>query len=247
MLATLRVALVPRLRAPVDRADSGGTATQRRLYSGGSIIREGPGGRGICCFPTTYSPKTQRADTRFTITGWDWVYANETQKCEVALDNYYANCVHNSMWGANDIAITLHSDMTDDPIVTAEISTPDGIVMVMAEVYVEDRNGSREMMLKEFHIHGEDIGSGEFGTHRLIRLAKAVMEAMNVNEMVVHGARRTTGANPGHRPRPLRLSRKNPPTHQALRSTEHSEGGVGAGEAPSDNEESPDRTRTLGV
>ena len=37
------------------------------------------------------------------------------------------------MWTKDDIRILLIDDMTDDPIVTARISTPGGEVTVMAE------------------------------------------------------------------------------------------------------------------
>lgn len=59
------------------------------------------------------------------------------------------------MWSAADITIIVHNDMTDDPVVTAEIVTPEGTIWVMAEVRIEERR----MMLLDLHTHGEGIGS----------------------------------------------------------------------------------------
>jgi len=108
------------------------------------------------------------------------------------------------MWSASDITILLHDEMTDDPVVTAEIVTPDGVIWVMAEVQI----ASRAMTLTNLHTHGDDVGGGEFGARNLMRLIQAVMEAIDVDETVVVGAVRTSGANPGRRPRPLRFTRK---------------------------------------
>ena len=110
------------------------------------------------------------------------------------------------MWTADDIAITLHHDLTDDPVVTAEVKTPDGTIWVMADLSID----GGVMTLRQVHIHGHDVGSGAYGAHRLRWLAQAVMEAVNVDLTIVEGASRTTGANPGHKPGPIRFRRKVP-------------------------------------
>lgn len=108
------------------------------------------------------------------------------------------------MWTVDDIAITVHEDLTDDPVVTAEIKTPDGTIWVMADLSIE----GRVMTLRQVHIHGHDVGSRAYGAIRLRWLAQAVMEVVDVDLTVVEGASRTSGANPGRRPSPIRFPRK---------------------------------------
>ncbi|QCO07482.1 hypothetical protein [Azospirillum argentinense] len=158
------------------------------------------------------------------------------------VDNACATCVYGGRWTAADIEVKIHRGLTGDSVVTAEIVTPDGTIWVMAEVII-DENGALGvvMTLKELHIHGEDVGSGEFGTHRLIRLAKAVMEVLDVDETVIDGAVRTTGARPGHRPRTIRIPRKTAAERRAEREAEHTEGRGDPDAAPSGNEEGAHR------
>ena len=108
------------------------------------------------------------------------------------------------MWTADDIVIILRHDLTDDPVVTAEIKTPDGTIWVMADLSIT----GDVMTLRQVHIHGHDVGSRGYGARRLLWLVQAVMEAIDVNLTIVEGASRTTGANPGRRPGPIRFQRK---------------------------------------
>lgn len=108
------------------------------------------------------------------------------------------------MWGAARIAIVLVADDTDDPVVTAEIVTPAGTLRAMAEPEWVDRL----LILHGYHMHGENVGPNEFGWRQLRWLADAVMEILDVDEIRIEGEVRTSGANPGHRPRPLRFARK---------------------------------------
>lgn len=108
------------------------------------------------------------------------------------------------MWTAADIRIDLSADDTDDPVVTAEIVTPAGTLRAMAEA---ERKG-RVLIFHGFHMHGENIGSNQFGPANFLRLAQAVMEYFDADEIEIEGAIRTSGANPGHRPRPIRFARK---------------------------------------
>jgi hypothetical protein len=39
-------------------------------------------------------------------------------------------------------------------------------------------------------------------------IAQAVMEGMDLDGLIVKGALRSTGANPGHRPRDIRFTRR---------------------------------------
>ncbi|CAA7611950.1 conserved hypothetical protein [Magnetospirillum sp. UT-4] len=109
------------------------------------------------------------------------------------------------MWTADDIAITLLDDLTDDPIVTAEIRTPDGVLRVMARVEGEGPT----LRLCELHMHGVNVGLRQFGHQRLFALIWAVMQTLEgTDEIVIEGAVRTSGAGKGHRPRPQRYTRE---------------------------------------
>jgi hypothetical protein len=98
----------------------------------------------------------------------------------------------------------LAADDTDDPVVTATIATPAGTLRAMAEI---ERIG-RLLILRGYHMHGEDIGRNEFGLRHFLWLAQAVMEYLDVDEIQIEGAIRTSGTNLGHRPRPTRFARK---------------------------------------
>ncbi|MEI7606497.1 MAG: hypothetical protein WCJ64_03840 [Rhodospirillaceae bacterium] len=99
----------------------------------------------------------------------------------------------------------LVEDMTDSPIVTARIATPDGDVSVMAEA----ETVGRCLWLRNLHIHGENIGPRQFGYSRLRGLVAAVIDTLeSYDEIIVEGASRTSGAGKGHRPHPIRFARK---------------------------------------
>jgi hypothetical protein len=104
-------------------------------------------------------------------------------------------------WRAVDIIITLDHALTDDPIVTAQILTPSGAIDVMATVSANDSG----LVFGGLHIQGME--SGRFGLGSLRRLADAIMEEMNYDEIRVEGAPRTTGANKGRR-QVLRFKRR---------------------------------------
>jgi hypothetical protein len=110
-------------------------------------------------------------------------------------------------WRGSDITIVVEDYGTDDPVVTVTIKTPAGVVLAMAEV---NRTG-RTLELDGFHMHGETVGPNTLGVGNLGRLAQAVMETIDVDEIVIRGAIRTTGANPGRRPRERRYKRAREP------------------------------------
>ena len=51
-----------------------------------------------------------------------------------------------------------------------------------------------------------DASPNTFGRNGLKQIAKVAMERMGYDEIIIEGATRTTGANPGHRPRPIRFA-----------------------------------------
>jgi hypothetical protein len=55
----------------------------------------------------------------------------------------------------------------------------------------------RTLILRGLHLEGK--GPAQFGPGNLRKLADAVMEELGCDEIVMEGATRTTGANPGNR------------------------------------------------
>jgi len=116
-----------------------------------------------------------------------------------------ASCLYTgSVWAAANIEIVLDEDLTDDPVLTAEIATPAGRLKAMADVSLDNRT----LHLIGLHLHGDDFGPNEFGSANLRRLADAVMEKLNCHAIIVEGATRTSGANPGAAPKRLCFRRR---------------------------------------
>jgi hypothetical protein len=71
------------------------------------------------------------------------------------------------------------------------IDTPAGELRVMAVV----EEAARIMTLKGVHMHGERAGAKNgVGPANLKLLAQIVMEGLDLDELIVEGALRTTGA-----------------------------------------------------
>ena len=104
------------------------------------------------------------------------------------------------MWDATQITFDLVDDMTTDPVVTVAITTPVGVLKLMAE---PERVG-RTLILHGLHM--QDLVPNAIGVANLMVLADMAMERIDVDGLVIEGAIRTTGANPGRRPRVLRFT-----------------------------------------
>jgi hypothetical protein len=115
------------------------------------------------------------------------------------------------MWTAADIDIVLDDELTDDPVITARILTPAGELLVMAEVSLDDG----ELVLRGLHMHGVSLGLNSLGWSRLRQLARAVIERMDVDAIVIEGAVRTSGARRGFIPRRIRFARALPASRRA--------------------------------
>ena len=102
------------------------------------------------------------------------------------------------MWRTADLV----GDVTSDPVVTIAVSTPAGVLKFMAEL---------EWASRMLILHGvdlQDLQPNAVGAANLMVLAEAVMEGMDIDGLVIEGALRTTGANPGRRPRVVRFARR---------------------------------------
>jgi hypothetical protein len=95
---------------------------------------------------------------------------------------------------------------SDENIVVARITTTVGTILIMAEVELTGPS----LILNGVHIQGDDVKVNEVGVAGLRRMIEEAMEELGVDEIVIIGAVRTTGARPGRAPRPLRFTRKIP-------------------------------------
>ncbi len=109
------------------------------------------------------------------------------------------------VWAAADIKIVILDDGTEGTVATARITTPVGTLLLMFE---RPEIRDRSLILHECHMHGEDVGAQQFGHEKIDWLARAVMELLDVEQIEIEGAIRTSGRNPGHRPRPVRFARE---------------------------------------
>lgn len=110
-----------------------------------------------------------------------------------------------SMWTAADIKIVILDDATEATVATARIITPAGSLLIMFE---QPELRGHCLVLRECHMHGEDVGPKAFGHTQIYWLARAAMELLDVEQIQIEGAIRTSGRNPGHRPRAVRFTRK---------------------------------------
>jgi hypothetical protein len=107
------------------------------------------------------------------------------------------------MWATGDISFELIADLTDDPVVTLAVGTPDGVLMFAAEPWALGTT----LVLRGTHVQFAGPATA-IGAANLMVIAQVVMERMGFDGLVVEGALRTTGANPGRRPRVLRFTRR---------------------------------------
>ena len=100
--------------------------------------------------------------------------------------------------------IEIIREQSDENIVVPRVATTAGTILVMAEV--ELLGGT--LVLSGVHVQGEDVKANEVGVAGLRCIIREAMEELGVDEVVLVGAVRTTGATPGRAPRPLRFTRK---------------------------------------
>jgi hypothetical protein len=84
-----------------------------------------------------------------------------------------------------------------DDYVVAELRRGDEYVKILAGV----RFGDRRLTLYGLHALGD--GPNRLGTATLLRLGRWALEALDLDELRIEGATRTSGARPGHAPRPI--------------------------------------------
>lgn len=105
------------------------------------------------------------------------------------------------MWHPDDIRFDLDDSGTEAPIVTLIAYTPDGDLYVMGELV----SFGERVEVDRAHTFGPAKGS--FGIKGLRAVARAFLEQFDVEELIIKGEARTTGASPGRKPRPFRYRR----------------------------------------
>ena len=106
------------------------------------------------------------------------------------------------VWNPADLSFDMVDDLTSDPVITIRMETPIRRLSLTAEPKMDGAT----LILRGLHVQG--ASANKIGAANLMVLARTVMERMDIDRLVVEGALRTTGANPGHRPSILRFSRR---------------------------------------
>ncbi|MFL5283299.1 MAG: hypothetical protein ACJ8AW_20480 [Rhodopila sp.] len=99
--------------------------------------------------------------------------------------------------------------MTAQPVVTVRVLTPLGALRFMAKPVMQGAT----MLLKGLHV--QHLSRNAVGMAKLTLIARLVMERMDLDGLVIEGAVRATGANPGHQPRGIRFTRRIRTAHDA--------------------------------
>ncbi len=97
--------------------------------------------------------------------------------------------------GSNKMKRTITITDRDGDIVIMLGSGPGGDVEVATEM---SREGDT-LILRDTHVEGS-VGYGEFR-----EFARELGRQQGVKEVVIYGGIRTSGANPGHAPRPVKV------------------------------------------
>ena len=109
-----------------------------------------------------------------------------------------------ALWRKRDISFVLDDEAADHPVATLRIATPAGRLFAMANILAIGRS----ILVAGLHVHGERDFANRVGAANLLVLVQAFMEVMDVDELVVAGGIRSTGAKPGKTPRHIRFTRR---------------------------------------
>jgi hypothetical protein len=91
---------------------------------------------------------------------------------------------------------------SDGPTLRLEARLPGAYLEVVTSAKLDGDT----LVLYDFHVDGP--GAGSLGVAELRGLVHKAMEAYDVAHVAIHGFERSTGANPGRRPRILRFARR---------------------------------------
>ncbi|MGA2291100.1 hypothetical protein [Bradyrhizobium sp.] len=109
------------------------------------------------------------------------------------------------------MAVEIEIDEIEDGIVIGRVITEGGHLEIMAEAILD----GRRLTLRGLNVHGVGVWANQLGHVKLRKIVLETMEHIDVDELIVEGAIRITGAGPGRKPRPIRFTRKAPPAVRA--------------------------------
>jgi hypothetical protein len=98
------------------------------------------------------------------------------------------------MVNARGFSFELNPVLTADNLVAFAIRVPDGRHV---EVWGEVELQGRHVTVRQFAIYGIGFAATELGLTLLREMARAALEAFDVDTIRIDAARRTSGANPG--------------------------------------------------
>jgi hypothetical protein len=104
------------------------------------------------------------------------------------------------MWNENDVVIDIEE--VEETLMLVSITCPVGRLDMIGSV---SRVG-RVLHLDNAHIQG--LHPGTLGRHGLNSIGRKFLAEADVEEIVIKGSARTTGRNPGTRPREIRFPRQ---------------------------------------
>ncbi len=106
-------------------------------------------------------------------------------------------------WTQGEIHIDIDDEACEGPITTIRVEARGAVLLVMGEI-VEDGN---RLVVVRAHVMSIGVSPNDIGLANLRQVARVVMEQGGYDEIVIEGAFRTTGAQPGRRPGPIRFAR----------------------------------------
>jgi hypothetical protein len=109
------------------------------------------------------------------------------------------------VWRRDQIDFQLREELCAGDIVTLEVLTPAGLVVMMGE----PEDAGRLLVVRGVHIHSEPLH--QVGTANLGVIAQALMQRYDYDEIVIAGARRESGRGAGRFPREIRYRRRPEP------------------------------------
>jgi hypothetical protein len=111
------------------------------------------------------------------------------------------------MWALENLTVEIDDELSIGSIVTVRIGTPAGIIQIMGQVM---RCDDQVLQIDGANIDGAVANA--CGVRGLRAIGQKLMETADVQEIIVQGSARTSGANKGHIPRPFSLKRSKGPT-----------------------------------
>ncbi|GAV35461.1 hypothetical protein ROTAS13_03137 [Roseomonas sp. TAS13] len=109
-----------------------------------------------------------------------------------------------AVWQPHEITFEWIPDLTAHPFVTIIAHTPIGDLYLMGD-YEED---GHKVTMRGCHINGgPGVHSKSVGQANLRAVAQKALYMLGRYELEIHGSTRTSGARPGHVPKPFRFRR----------------------------------------